>query len=101
MIDRPDAIEILVRHQAAALVRRGVLIEAARKEAEDIVAVLLEDLARIGLADVYLSVALRRNHVYRMRCQGLTFRVICERLGIHRVTAQSDYKAELLRRRAG
>ena len=101
MTAKPDPIEILVQHQAAALIRCGRPVEDARKEAEDIVAVVLEDLARSGLQDVYLSVALRRNRVYRLRCQGHTFRVICERLGVTRQQAHTDYRAELLRRRAG
>lgn len=99
-MSRPDAIDILVSHQIAALVRCGRPLEEARKEAEDIVEVLMNDLARIGLLDVYLSVALRRAKVYRMKCQGMTVQVICERLAICPAQAKNDYKAELLRRRA-
>jgi hypothetical protein len=96
---RPDPIEILVSHQTAALVRCGRPMGVARKEAEDIVAVVLEDLARIGLADVYLSVALRRARVYRMKSSGLTATVISERLGVCMTQIKKDYRAELLRRR--
>lgn len=97
----PDAIDILVSHQTAALVRYGRPLEQARLEAEEIVAGVLEDMARLGLKDVYLSVALRRARVYRLKCQGLKVAVICERLGICPAQAKVDYKAELLRRRAG
>ena len=98
-MNRPDPIEILVSHQTTILVRCGRSPEQARAEAEDIVAVILEDLGRIGLQDVYLGVALRRARVYRMKSQGLTVTVICERLGICLTQAKKDYRAELLRRR--
>lgn len=98
-MSRPDAIDILVSHQVAALVRCGRPLEEARKEAEDIVEVLMNDLARIGLLDVYLSVALRRAKVYRLRCQGLTVKNISDRVGACQMTVKSDYRAELLRRR--
>ncbi len=96
---RPDPIEILVAHQAAALVRCGRPIEQAREEAEDIVKVVLEDLFRIGLKDIYLSVALRRSRVYHMRSQGLTALVVSKRLGISIATVKRYYKAEMLRQR--
>ena len=101
MTSKPDAIEILVSHQAAALVRHGTPLDRAQAEAEaeDIVAGVLADLNRIGLQDVYLGVALRRAKVYRLRCQGHTFRVICERLGVTRQQAAEDYRREMLRRR--
>ena len=98
---KPDPIEILVRHQAAALVRHGAKVDEARAEAEGIVETLLNDLAKLNPQDVYLGVALRRARVYRLRCQGLSFNAICERLDIHRVTAQEYYRHELMRRRAG
>ena len=101
MTAKPDAIEILVSHQAAALVRHGTPMDRAQAEAEDIVAGVLADLNRIGLQDVYLGVALRRAKVYRLRCQGHTFRVICERLGVTRQQAAEDYRREMLRRRTG
>jgi hypothetical protein len=96
---RPDPVEILVAHQVAALVRCGRPIDAAQGEAEDIVATVLEDMARIGLRDVYLGVALRRSRVYRYRCQGIAYQVICERLGISRQQASHDYEAEMVRLR--
>lgn len=98
---RPDAIEILVQHQVAALVRCGRPLDMARGEAENIVAVVLEDLARTVPNDVCIGVAIRRARVYRLRCQKHTYKVICERLGISRYTADLDYRAELARRRAG
>ena len=101
MTAKPDAIEILVSHQAAALVRHGTPIDKARAEAEDIVAGVLADLNRIGLQDVYLSVALRRARVYRLKCQGVHLKAICERLEICPTQAKKDYRAELLRRRTG
>ncbi len=97
---RSDAIEILVTHQAAALVRHGTPMDKARAEAEGIVDVVLMDLVRIGLEDVYLGVALRRARVYRLRCQGVSYRVVCERLGISRQQAAHDYASELERKRA-
>ena len=99
MTRRPDAIEILVRNQTAVLVRHGMHPDVARREAEENVAVILEDLARIGLDDVYLSVALRRARVYRFRCQGLPEAVISVRLGISTRQVERDYTQELLRRR--
>ena len=101
MTAKPDAIEILVQHQRAALVRHGTPMDRAQAEAEDIVAGVLADLNRIGLQDVYLGVALRRAKVYRLRCQGHAFRVICERLGVTRQQAAEDYRREMLRRRTG
>ena len=98
---KPDPIEILVQHQTAALIRHGAKVEEARAEAEGIVETMLNDLEKIGLRDVQLGVALRRARVYRLRCQGVSFRAICERLAIHRVTAQDYYRHELMRRRAG
>ena len=100
-MSRPDAIEILVKNQMVALIRRGASLEDARQEAEDSVAITLEDLSRMGCLDVYLSVALRRAKVYRMRCQGLTYKTIEERLCISRSTAERDNESELMRRRAG
>jgi hypothetical protein len=96
---KPDPIEILVRHQEAALVRHGTPMDQAHAEAVAIVDGVLEDLARLDLRDVYLSVILRRARVYRMKCQGLKVSVICERLGIGPSQAKLDYRAELLRRR--
>lgn len=101
MTHKPDALEILVRHQEAALVRHGTPVDKARQEAEDIVDGVIEDLARIGPQDVHLYVVIRRARVYRMRCQGLTFKVVCERLGVTRQQAHDDYRKELLRRRTG
>ena len=101
MTAKPDPIEILVAHQRAALVRHGTPLDKADEEAEGIVASVLEDLGRLGLQDVYLGVALRRARVYRLRCQGVHFRVICELLGVTRQQAHHDYRAELLRRRTG
>ena len=98
---KPDPIEILVQHQTAALIRHGAKVDEARAEAEGIVETMLNDLEKIGLRDVHLGVALRRARVYRLRCQGVSFRAICERLAIHRVTAQDYYRHELMRRRAG
>lgn len=98
---KADAVEILVQHQAAVLVRFGRPMDLARGEAEAIVETVLIDMERIGLQDVYLGVALRRSRVYRLRSQGHTFRVICERLGVTRQQAHTDYRAEMLRRRAG
>ena len=95
---RPDPIEILVRHQTAALEAHGVDSNFARTEAEERVAQVLEQLAQLGLKDVYLGVALSRARVYRMRCAGHTVQVICERLGISRTIEYEDYRAELRRR---
>jgi len=98
---KADAVEILVRHQEAVLIRFGRPLDKARKEAESIVETVLIDMERIGLQDVYLGVALRRSRVYRLRSQGHTFKVICERLGICRKQAHTDYRSEMLRRRVG
>lgn len=99
MTRQTDAVEILVQHQAAALVRHGVPIERAHEEAQRVVDVLLSDLSKLGLHDVLLGVALRRAQVYRLRSQGLKVVVICERLGISKRQAVIDYRAELMRRR--
>ena len=99
MTRRPDAIEILVQNQTAVLVRHGTHPDVARREAEENVAVILEDLARIGLDDVYLGVALRRARVYRFRCQGISETAISVRLGISTRQVERDYTQELLRRR--
>ena len=96
---RPDPITILVRNQALVLEAHGVDPTAAWSEAEGHVARVLEELAQAGLQDMYLAVALRRARVYRMRCQGQTVRVICERLGISLTIAKDDYRAEMHRRR--
>lgn len=96
---KPDPIEILVQHQAAALVRHGARVEDARAEAEGIIETLLNDLAKLDLQDVYLGVALRRARVYRLRSQGLKLVTVCERLGISKRQAVIDYRAELVRRR--
>ena len=98
---KPDPIEILVQHQTAALIRHGAKVDEARAEAEGIIETLLNDLAKMDLQDVHLGVALRRARVYRLRCQGMTFRVVCERLGICDKQARLDYRQELMRRRAG
>jgi hypothetical protein len=94
-----DAIEILVSNQIAVLVRLGRDEAEARPEAEAIVSNLLEEMSHLGMKDVYLGVALRRSRVYRMRSGGMTFKVICERLGISRFTADDDYRSEMIRRR--
>ena len=99
MTSKPDTIEILVRHQEAALVRHGTPVDRAHAEAIDIVEGVLADLARLDLKDVYLGVALRRAHVYRLKSMGLKPEVICERVGICLAQFKVDYKAELLRRR--
>jgi len=96
---RPDPIEILERHQAAALVRHGASIEEAAREAKGIVETVLNDLAALRLKDEYLYVVIRRARVYRMRSQGLTVEVIGERLGISRSQVKVDYSAEMNRRR--
>jgi hypothetical protein len=97
---RPDPITILVCNQARILEAHGVEPAKAWAEAETHVAAVLEELAQAGLADMYLSVALRRARVYRMRCAGQTVRVICERLGVCRALVVRDYRAELDRRRS-
>lgn len=94
-----DAIEIMVSSQASVLIRFGKSEADARREAESIVAGILDEMASLGVRDVYLGVALRRSRVYRMRCGGLKFGVVCERLGITRQQAAKDYRAELMRRR--
>ena len=96
---RPDPIEILVRNQAAAHMNAGMPPGAALEQAETTVATILEELAQIGLADVYLSVALRRARVYRMRVQCMKVSAICERIGIGRTQVFKDIRAELERRR--
>ena len=96
---RPDPVEILVRNHAAALEAEGSSPTMAREKAEAHIGDVLEELGALGLADVYLGVALRRARVYRMRCQGHTVRVICERLGVCERLVQLDYRAELDRRR--
>jgi len=96
---RPDPIEILERHQAAALVRHGASLEEAAREATAIVDTVLNTLAALGLKDEYLYVVIRRARVYRMRSQGLTVKVVGERLGISRSQVKVDYSAEMNRRR--
>ena len=95
---KPDPVDLLVSHLAAALVRHGMPPDQARLDAEERVAVILEDLARSGAP---VGQFLRRVRVYRLRCQGLQMQLIADRLGIHRTTAQREYRAELMRRRAG
>jgi len=99
MITERDAIDIMVIHQINALVRCGRPVESARHEAEDIVSMILEDMARIGLRDVYIGVALRRARVYKLRDQGVTSIVVSERMGICLAQAKNDYKSEMIRRR--
>ena len=93
-----DPVDILVFHLVAALVRHGMDPEQARKDAEERVAVVLEDLARSGAP---VGIYLRRVRVYRLRCQGVQMQAIADRLGIARETAHREYRAEMLRRRAG
>ena len=98
-MSRPDAISILVKNQIAALEAHGVAPELAQAEAEERVHRLLDEMAQIGLADVYISVAIRRAHVYRLRCQGLSISEVHDRLGIHKTAIKEDYRHELDRRR--
>ena len=95
----PDAIQVLVTNQAKSLIDHGVPVEAAYLEAEERVALLLKELEHLGLADVYISVAIRRAQVYRLRSQGLLVRTVQERLGICKRVVIKDYKAEMLRHR--
>jgi len=95
-----DPIEVLVSHQANVLVRCGRPMEAARVEAEDIVASLLGDLARLGCAGVPIDQLFRRARVYRLRCQGNTVQIISERMGVSIATVKRDIVCELRRRRS-
>ena len=98
-----EPIEVLIRNQMVCLVRRGATQEQARIEASESVEIALNDLARLGpeVLDTYIYVLIRRSRVFRMRTQGMTYSVICERLGISRQQASNDYEAEMLRQRAG
>ena len=96
---RRDAIEILVDNQTRALQEHGVAHAEAVKEAEVRVNHLLEELNRIGLADVYVGVAMRRAQVYRLRSSGVCLNEICLRLGIQHRQVHRDYLRELDRRR--
>ena len=96
---RRDPISILVSNQTRALVARGVPDAEAVTEAEACVRGILEELNQAGLADVYIGVAIRRQRVYEMRCQGNTISAIQERLGIAGTQIKKDYLAELTRRR--
>lgn len=96
---RPDAIDVLVNNQIAALVAHGVSLATAEAEAETLVHKVLEDMAAIGLLDIYIGVALRRAQVYRLKSQGIPVLVIKQRLGIGREQIRLDYKEEMLRRR--
>lgn len=90
----PDILGLLIDHQAAAMVRLGRSIEQARLEAIDAVAVFLEDVSRLSPKDVSLGKALRQSRVYRLRCKGLTYSVIEERLGICIRQLERDYEAQ-------
>lgn len=98
-VHEPDAIEILVLTQAAMLVKWGCGVDSARREAEEIVLSVLQDLSRAGMQDVKISVALRRAKVYRLRHQNLTNQTVADRLGICPAQAKKDYKAEMARRK--
>ena len=91
-----DPVDILVAHMVAALVRHGMDPERALADAEERVAVVLEDLARAGAP---VGAFLRRVRVYRLRCQGVQMQIIADRLGIARETAHREYRTEMLRRR--
>lgn len=96
---KPDPIEILVQHQAAALVRHGAKVEEARAEAEGIVEVMLHDLSRAGLHDVPVRLGLMRALVYRLRSSGVKAEAVATRLGVTRRTVTLHYRAERERRR--
>ncbi len=94
-----DPIEILVDHQTRALVEHGVPAELARVEAERRVGEVLAEMNRIGLADVYVGVAIRRARVYQMRSSGMSALEVRGILGIRATQVFEDYRAELSRRR--
>jgi ABC-type branched-subunit amino acid transport system ATPase component len=96
---RPDAIDVLVRNQIAALLAHGVAPAAAAEEAEVRVHQVMEDLNQLGLADVYVRVALRRAQVYRLRSQGVLLDAIAAKLGFHKNQISRDYIEEMLRKR--
>ena len=98
-MSRPDPIEILVRNQMEALVAHGVPLEEAAVEAEARVAKVMEEMNHLGLADVYVGVALRRARVFRMKSQGKSVAAICEVVGVGSFAVKKDYREELLRRR--
>lgn len=98
-MSKPDAITVLVQNQMRALVEHGVPPEEAAKEAEERVANVLEEMARMHMTDVYIGVALRRATVYRLRSEGVSTAAVCERVGIKPTQAWLDYESELHRRR--
>lgn len=95
---RQDAVDILVQHQAASLVRNGVPIERAQEEAYLVVDLIVSDLSRMGLHDVKIGVALRRALIYRLRSQGVKVSALVLRLGVCKAKVCSDYKSEQRRR---